>query len=302
MESIVERVETARPGDWAHRRVAVDGIGLHYVEAGAGRPVVLLHGFPEFWYSWRHQLPALADAGFRALAIDLRGYNESDKPAGVDAYRPDRLTEDVAELIRRAAGGRAFVVGHDWGGVVAWRLAARHPDLVDKLAVLNATHPAAYRRERRRNFRQWLRSWYVLFFQLPWLPERVLRAGDYALLARALRRQPVRPGAFSAEDVARYKEAWARPGALTAALNYYRAAFRHRAEMERAPQVVRVPVLVVWGERDPYLGVELTEGLGRWAPDLRVERIADASHWVQNDAPEKVNRLLADFFGGRAHS
>jgi pimeloyl-ACP methyl ester carboxylesterase len=283
----------APPPPWEHRRTAVNGLGLHYVEAGAGPPVVLLHGFPEFWYSWRHQLPALAAAGFRALAPDLRGYNESDRPAGPRNYRLGLLVEDVAGLISQL-GGRAAVVGHDWGGVLAWELAMRRPEVVGRLVVLNAPHPAAFRRELS-NPVQWLRSWYVLFFQLPWLPEWLLGAGDYALLERALRRQPARPDAFTPEDVRRYKEALGRPGARTAALNYYRALFRYPRELSRPVRRVTAPTLLIWGERDAYLGSGLSRGLGRWVSDLRVERLPGASHWVQNDDPARVNRLLIEF-------
>jgi len=288
------------PERWAHRDAVVNGVRLHYVEAGAGPLVVLLHGFPEFWYSWRHQIPALAAAGFRVLAPDQRGYNESDKPAGVDAYRVEALTADVAGLIRHVGEARAAVVGHDWGGVLAWYLPVQYPELVDRLVVLNAPHPLAYLRELRRGG-QLLRSWYVLFFQLPGLPERLIRAGDFAAVRRMLRRQPVRPDAFTEEDVERYRVALARPGALTAALNYYRAAVRggglRRAARKMRP--IPVPTLLLWGEQDPALSVRLTEGLEAWVPDLRVERIADASHWVQNDAPERVNQALVNFLRGR---
>jgi epoxide hydrolase 4 len=282
---------------WSHHEAVVNGVRLHYVEAGGGPAVLLLHGFPEFWYSWRRQIPALASAGFRAVAPDLRGYNESEKPPAVASYSPDTLVEDVACLVREV-GGRACVAGHDWGGVLAWGLAARHPGLVERLAVLNAPHPAAYLRELRGPA-QWVRSWYVFFFQLPWLPERLLRAGDYALLRRVLRRQSARRGAFTPADVARYKEALDRPGALTAALNYYRAAFRHPLAGVTGPHTVRVPTLLVWGMRDPYLGPGLTEGLGKWVPDLRVARLPGVGHWVQNEEPEQVNSLLIEFFRGR---
>jgi pimeloyl-ACP methyl ester carboxylesterase len=280
---------------WAHREAVVNGVRLHYVEAGAGPLVVLLHGFPEFWYSWRHQIPVLAAAGFRVLAPDLRGYNLSDKPAGVEDYRVEELTADVAGLIAHAGGRRAAVVGHDWGGVVAWHLPVHHPDSVGRLAVLNAPHPAAYGRELRR-LGQLLRSWYVFFIQLPLLPEALFRTGDYAALGRVLRREPVRPAAFSDEDVERYKEAFRRPGALTAALNYYRAAFRQgRIGAARRFPAVNVPTLLLWGDRDRYLSPRLAEGLGPWVPDLRVERFPDASHWLQNDAPGRVNELLVEF-------
>ena len=195
-----------------HREAVVNGVRLHYVEAGAGPLVVLLHGFPEFWYAWRRQVGPLAAAGFRVLAPDLRGYNLSDKPRGADAYRVESLTADVAGLIRHAGERSAVVVGHDWGGVLAWLLPLHHHKIVHKRVILNAPHPAALRRELRRGADQLLRSWYVFFFQLPWLPEAMMRAGDFALLGRMLRRQPVRPGAFTEADVAAYKHALARPG------------------------------------------------------------------------------------------
>jgi pimeloyl-ACP methyl ester carboxylesterase len=296
MPSVLEP-GTSRPATrepWQHRWAVVNGVRLHYVEAGSGPPVLLLHGFPEFWHSWRHQLPALADAGFHAVAVDLRGYNESDRPGGVRNYRMGVLVEDMAGLIGHLGAGPAAVVGHDWGGGIAWQVAMRRPEVVDRLVVLNAPHPAAFRRELRR-LRQRLRSWYMLFFQLPVLPEWTLQLGDYALLARAWRRQPVRTGAFTAEDIKRYKRALDRPGALTAALNYYRAAFRFAREALQDDRPITTPTLLIWGEHDPYLDVRLTEGLERWVPHLRVERLPDASHWVQNDAPERVNELILGF-------
>ncbi len=283
---------TATP--WQHRRVHVNGLHLHCVEAGAGPLVLLLHGFPEFWYSWHHQLPALAAAGFRALAPDLRGYNESDKPAGVANYRMGPLLSDVAGLIRESDERRAIVVGHDWGGAIAWKFAMLHPEMVERLIVVNAPHPAAFARELGSPG-QLARSAYGLFFQLPWLPERVIAAGDFALLERMLRREPVRPGAFSPEDVRLYKQALARPGALTAALNYYRAVARYPGELRKGLRPILAPTLLIWGERDRYLGIRLTEGLQRWVPNLRLARLPGVSHWAQNDNPEQVNRLMLDF-------
>jgi pimeloyl-ACP methyl ester carboxylesterase len=284
--------------DWTDHEAVVNGVRLHYVEAGDGPPVVLLHGFPEFWYSWRHQLPALAAAGFRAIAPDQRGYNLSDRPPGVSNYRVEHLVGDVAGLICSVAGGRAAVVGHDWGGAIAWALAMRHPELVDRLVILNAPHPATYLRELR-TVGQMLRSWYVFFFQLPGLPEWAFRRNDFALLKRMLRRDPVRPDVFSEEDIRLYKEALARPGALTATINWYRAVLRgglRRARKDVRP--VAMPTLLIWGEQDRYLGPRLTEGLEPWVHNLRVERFPDASHWVHAEWPERVNRLLAEFLRG----
>ncbi len=280
---------------WTHHEAVVNGVRLHFVEQGEGPLVVLLHGFPEFWYSWRHQIPALAKAGFRVIAPDQRGYNTSEKPPGVRSYRIEHLVDDVAALIEHAGESRAVVVGHDWGGAVAWALSMLRPDVVEKLVVLNAPHPKALQREFRR-LRQLARSWYVFFFQLPWLPESAIRFGGYRVLDRGLRREARQPGAFSDEDIAAYKNALSQPGALTAAINYYRAAVRRNPfESARMLRQIDVPTLLIWGERDPYLGIELTEGLERWGPGVRVERIPEASHWVQVDAAERVNELMIEF-------
>ena len=285
-------------GDWVSRKVTVNGVRLHYVEAGAGPLVLLLHGFPEFWYAWAPQIPALAAAGIRAVAPDLRGYNLSEKPPGVAAYRLETLTADVAALIRHFGAAPAAVVGHDWGGVIAWQLAMRDPELVDRLVVVNAPHPAAMTREIWRPG-QLAKSWYVFAFQLPRLPEALFRARHYAVLRRALRREPRRRDAFGKEDIRRYVEAIDRPGALTAGMNFYRAAVRRnplRTVRDVRPTVC--PTMIVWGERDSYLTPRLTEGLERWVPNLRIERLSEVSHWVQRDAPEQLNELLVDFLRG----
>jgi len=292
-------IEPPMQDGWRHREARVNGVRLHYVEAGSGPLVLLLHGFPEFWYSWRHQITPLAGAGFHVLAPDLRGYNLSDKPAGVAAYRIEVLLEDIRALIYHAGREKATVVGHDWGGVLAWHLAMHNPQVVERLVILNAPHPAAYRRELR-SWRQLLRSWYVFLFQVPGLPEQIFTAGDFDLLDRLLRHQPVHAQAFTAEDVRHYKQALTRPGALTAALNYYRALRdpAHRTPRDDAP--IPVPTLLLWGERDAYLSPRLTEGLRQWVPNLSVVRFPDVSHWIQNDAPDRVNRLLLDFLHGLA--
>ena len=273
----------------------VNGVRLHWVDAGEGPLVVLLHGFPECWYAWRRQLASLAVAGRRAVAVDLRGYNLSDRPAGVEAYATDVLVEDVRALILYLGARDAVVVGHDWGGVIAWRLAARHPEVVHALVIVNAPHPERFRR-LLRSPRQLLRSSYVALFQLPWLPERVLGAGGFAALDGVWRRQPVRPGAYSEKDIAALRQAIAVPGALTAALNYYRAIRRHPGQtlsLER--RIVRQPTLVVWGERDAALVPELADGLEAWVPDVRVARLPHASHWVMADAPGEFDALLLAF-------
>jgi pimeloyl-ACP methyl ester carboxylesterase len=279
---------------WVERYATVNGVRLHYVEAGAGPPVILLHGFPEFWYAWAPQIPALATAGFRVVAPDLRGYNLSEKPVGVEAYRIEHLTADVAGLVRHLGAERAAVVGHDWGGVVAWYLAMREPALVERLVIVNAPHPATLAREIWRPS-QLAKSSYVFAFQLPRLPEALFRAGRYWVMRRALRLEPRRPGAFGADDVRRYVAAIDRPGALTSAINYYRAAVRHPARAAGEVRRIACPTLLVWGSRDHHLSTRLTHGLERWVPDLRIAYLPEASHWVQRDAPERLNRLLVDF-------
>ena len=278
---------------WAHHRAEVNGITLHYVAAGSGPLVVLLHGFPEFWYSWRYQIPALAGAGFRVLAPDLRGYNESDKPRGVDSYRVEALVADVAALIEHAGYQRAHVVGHDWGGAIAWAFAMRYPERLERLAILNAPHPAAFLRELR-TIGQLRRSWYILFFQLPGLPELMLRAGD-CLSRSHLSASARSPGRFQRGGRGPLQAGAGAARRLTAALNYYRAAYRGRARIGRRMRPIEAPTLLLWGEQDAYLGLRLTEGLGPWVHDLRIERIPDASHWVQIDAAEQVNRSLLSF-------
>jgi pimeloyl-ACP methyl ester carboxylesterase len=278
---------------WADRYAELSEVRLHYVEAGSGPLVVLLHGFPDFWYSWRHQIPALAAAGLRVVAPDMRGYNLSDKPEGVGAYRAERVADDIAELIRACGADRAHVVGHDWGAAIAWLFAMRHPDLLQRLAILNVPHPAVMA-SALRTPRQLLRSWYMFFFQLPWLPEAALRLGGYRVLRHTLRTDPVRPDAITAADADRYVEAAARPGALTGSINYYRALFR-RPPSRSALRPIGAPVLVIWGEQDRYLLPELAQPDPKWVPDCRVERFPDASHWVHMDQPEAVNRLLINF-------
>jgi pimeloyl-ACP methyl ester carboxylesterase len=279
-----------------HERIKADGVELHVARSGRGPAVILLHGFPENWRSWQRQIPALVHAGFSVGVPDLRGYNLSDIPPGRDAYRLGHLVADVAALVHAMGEprSRAHIVGHDWGGIIAWEFASQHPEMVDKLVILNAPHPDIYARKVRR-LPQMLRSWYVMFFQLPWLPEKLLAANRYGAVRKIFRRSPARAGAFSREESAQYVEAMSKPGALTAALNYYRANFSFKM-LRRAPMKrIEAPTLVIWGELDSALGVELLDGLECVVPGVQIHRIPDASHWVQNEAPGEVNRALIDF-------
>ena len=234
----------AREPSVAHRYADLAGVRLHYVEAGEGPLVLLLHGFPQFWYEWRHQIPALVEDGFRVVAPDKRGYDLSDKPPGVRAYRLELLARDVERLILACGERTAVVVGHDWGAIVAWIAAMRHPRRVGRLGILNVPHPARFL-DGLVSPGQLLRSSYMFFFQIPRLPEEVIRAGDFALLRSALRRDPVRAGTFTAEDIERYVGAMARPGALTATLHYYRALLRNPGKVGRLLERIEAPVLVI---------------------------------------------------------
>jgi len=265
-------------------------VQLHYVEAGEGPLVLLLHGFPEFWYGWRKQIAPLAKAGFRVVAPDLRGYNLSSRLEGFTEYTADKPAEDIRGLIHELGAESAMVVGHDWGGSVAWTLAMNHPEVVDRLAILNAAHPRKLN-EGLKTPRQLLRSWYFFYFQFPWLPERRARRWHWRFFKRFLR--DARP-AFSAEELDRYVEAWSQPGAAKAMIDYYRAAVRLGSKQEI--RTVTAPTLVIWGQGDRYLGPKLAEPHQEDVPNLdRVERLPNASHWVHHDEAERVNELLVDF-------
>jgi pimeloyl-ACP methyl ester carboxylesterase len=281
-----------------HDYAQLDQVRLHYVECGAGDDlVILLHGFPECWYSWRHQLPVLGER-YHVVAPDMRGYNLSDKPEGVESYRIELLVQDIVELIDHFGKKKAAIVAHDWGAGVAWALAQRHPEVVSKLVAMQVPPPAAW----RANFtlRQLRHSWYMFFFQLPRLPEWWASANDFARIDKMYRETTVRADAFSAEDISVYKEALRQPGALTSTINYYRAnLFRSlvRGGVETPDHGgIKVPTLFIYGEHDIAIVPETVRGLDRFidAP-YRELRISDSGHWVQNEAVAEVNAALLDF-------
>jgi pimeloyl-ACP methyl ester carboxylesterase len=278
-----------------HQFVAGDnGVKLHVAIAGDGPPVVLLHGFPENWRSWQHQFVPLVEAGFSVWALDLRGYNRSARPADVASYHLRHLIADVAAVVRATGAARAHICGHDWGGVLAWTFAGMFPQQIGKLVICNAPHLEIYLRLAWRP-PQLFRSLYLPFFLLPRLPELVLSAFDFSMVRRMFTRMPVRPDAFSAADVDRYVAALAAPGALSAALNYYRANRGADATGLARAARIRAETLVLWGDRDPALSPILLNGLDTVAPRLRVVRFADAGHWIQNEASAEVNRSLIAF-------
>ena len=267
---------------------------LHYFEAGDGPLIVLLHGFPEFWYGWRQQIQPLAAAGFRVVAPDMRGYNLSSKPEGVDAYQIDRLTDDIRGLIHERGADSALLAGHDRGGSVAWAIAMKYPEVVDRLAILNAAHPRKLS-QGLHHPGQLRRSWYFFFFDVPALPETVVHANNWHFFRHFLR--DASP-AYTPEEIERYVEAWSQPGAATGMINYYRSSVRTPPKQaEAALRPIKAPTLVIWGEDDRYLGPDLAEPDRDDVPNLdRVERLAGASHWVHHDRHEHVTQLLGDFF------
>ena len=307
----------------AHRFVDTNGIRLHCAVDGDGPLVVFLHGFPQSWACWRHQLAALAPH-FRVVAPNLRGYGQSERPAGVSAYALPELVADVRGLIAAFGERDAVVVAHDWGGGIAWTLAMEHPETVRRLVVMNCPHPALYQHHLRTNVRQLAKSWYGFFFQIPWLPETLLGANHAWAVGNAIRQSAVRQEAITEEDVRAMRDAASQPGALTAALNYYRAAFRGpdaaaawpawlqrfvhgdrplppaRRELSDWPKI-RVPTLLVWGEQDVALRKELTYGMEPlFAAPLTIEYVPLCGHWVQQEAADTVNRLLLAFLADLA--
>jgi epoxide hydrolase 4 len=290
-----------------HGFADVGDVRLHYAECGTGDDlVILLHGFPECWYSWRHQLPVLGRR-YHVVAPDMRGYNLSDKPPRVEDYRIEFLVQDIVGLIQHFGKAKAAIVAHDWGAGVAWALAQRHPELVSRLVAMQVPPPAAW----RANFtlRQLRHSWYMFFFQLPRLPEAWARANDFARLAKMYKETTVSRDVFTDEDIKVYKAALRRPGALTAGINYYRAnvfksLIRGGAEKPKEDDGrIRVPTLFIYGEQDHAVLPETVRGIGRFidAPYSEL-RIPDSAHWVQNEAVEEVNTALLDFISGESLS
>jgi pimeloyl-ACP methyl ester carboxylesterase len=284
-----------------HGYAQIGGVRLHYAERGSGgRLVILLHGFPECWYSWRHQLTALGE-NFHVVAPDMRGYNLSDKPARVEDYKIDLLVDDVLGLVRHFGEREAAIVGHDWGAGVAWAVAQRYPEYVWKLVAMQVPPMKAWR--DNMTLRQALSSWYMLFFQLPRLPEWLMSAKDYAFVERIFKKTVARKGAFTDTDIAFYKKALSEPGALTAAINYYRANVfsmfmkrRRRDDEELSGGRIRVPTLFIYGEKDHAVMPETVRNLKDYidAP-YREVRIGTSAHWVQNEAVPEVNAALQSF-------
>ncbi len=290
------------PIEISHHYAEVNGVRLHYAQAGSGRLMLFLHGFPEFWYAWRAQLEEFG-RDHLAVAPDLRGYNLSDRPQDVKAYRAKVLIEDVRQLAARLTSERFILVGHDWGGALAWSFAAAHPGLLERLVIINAPHPVPFARDLAHDAAQQQASRYMNLFRDP-KAERVLSEGGYARLLRMMSSEWGHAG-FGDADRDAYIAAWSQPGALTAMLNYYRASPLYppegedpgaeRLELDSAQFRVNIPTLVIWGERDGALLVGNLRGLEECVPDLRIERIPEGSHWVIHERPGEVNALIRAF-------
>jgi pimeloyl-ACP methyl ester carboxylesterase len=278
-----------------HTSVIVNGVSLHVAQAGPadGPLVVLLHGFPEFWLEWREYFAPLAQAGFRVVAPDQRGYNLSSKPQGVAAYRLDLLAADIFALAD-SLGRKTFrLVGHDWGSTVAWWMATRNPSRLERLVTIDAPHPAVWINAVRHDPVQRRKSWYVQALRIPRLPEFLIRLGGYSGLTKALT-SAARKDAFPPEILTQYKTAWQQPGALTAMINWYRAVTSDDLAMP-APKSITVPTLILWGDKDIYVGPKLAEACAALCSDVRVVHFPDAGHWLPHDERDAVIGHLLEF-------
>jgi pimeloyl-ACP methyl ester carboxylesterase len=281
------------------RTVAANGLTFAVDEAGEGPDIALcLHGFPESRFSWRHQLEPLAAMGWHAVAPDMRGYGDSSRPHGVGAYRLKHLVADAAALFDAYGARRRLLIAHDWGAVIAWAFAMGQVRRLDGLVIMNVPHPAVFRAVLRHSWAQRRRSWYILFFQLPVLPELALRAQGARAIGRAFARMAVNKDAFPPVVLRHYQANALRPGAATAMVNYYRANARRLGENAPSP-MIETPTLMIWGEADTALGVELTEGYAPYVAHLTLNRLAGVSHWVQQEAPDLVNAKLATWLGAQ---
>jgi len=284
----------------SQRRIEAGGLSFMVDEAGEGEDVaLLLHGFPESRFSWRHQIPLLADLGWHVIAPDLRGYGESSRPAGVENYRLDHLVGDVAALFDAVGARRRLLIGHDWGAVIAWCFAIEQRLPLEGLVIMNVPHPAVFARVLRTTWRQRLRSWYVAFFQIPGLPEAMMKARDGRAVANAFVGMAVDKSRFPPEVTDVYRRNALLPGAMTAMINYYRANTGLLSRFGRGAPAIDIPTLMIWGEEDKALDIACTEGYQTLVQDFTLERLPNVSHWVQQEAPEKVNAILADWLAAR---
>ncbi len=286
----------------AIRWVEANGLTFEVAEAGAEENgsdhlALCLHGFPELHYSWRNQIPELVAKGYRVWAPNMRGYGGTDRPEGVRNYAMDHLTQDIAALIDASGAEKVTLIAHDWGAIVAWMFAILKLRPLERLVIMNVPHPGPARRELKK-WRQFKKSWYIFFFQLPRLPEKLLGRGDGKSIGRLFVKTSSKPENFGPGVRAVYNAAAARPGARGAMVNYYRALLRHQDVVEPGDYRIETPTLVVWGEDDVAIDIHCLDGTENWVPDLTVKRLPGVSHWVQQDAPDEVNAILREWLPG----
>jgi len=292
-------VDALLPAGSRFEAIAANGLEVEVLTAGTGdRLALCLHGFPEHAISWRHQIPLLVERGYRVWAPNQRGYGGTTRPARMADYALEHLLADVAALIDASGARSVTLIAHDWGAAIAWFFAIRRVRPLEQLVIMNVPHPACFAQALRHSWRQRARSWYAVFFQLPWLPEALLGAGHAQAVSRAILRTTTRPERFAPELLEVYRDQAATPGALTAMLNWYRAAGLgggFAAQAALGYPMIDVPTLMLWGEEDVALGKETTYGTHRYVRDLRLQYLPGVSHWLQEDAPERVNELLTFF-------
>ncbi|MGK7922241.1 MAG: alpha/beta fold hydrolase [Trichodesmium sp.] len=277
---------------WSSNFITANNINLHYVTQGSGPLILMLHGFPEFWYSWRHQIPEFAQ-NYQVVALDLRGYNQSDKPQEKSAYVMAEFIKDIEKFIKGLGYEKCILVGHDWGGIIAWYFAYQHPEMVEKLIVMNIPHPAKFMKGLGTP-EQLLKSWYIFFFQLPFLPELFFQFDDYQAISSVFTNMAVNKSTFTEADLEAYKQAVAKPGALTSMINYYRnllPVFFDKKEWN----ILQIPTLMIWGEDDKALGKELTYGTEEYVENFQIRYIPNCGHSVQQEQPELVNQYIREF-------
>lgn len=284
-------------GELEHLTFSLGDVSIHAVAAGPvdGQLVILLHGYPEFWYGWRHQIAPLAAAGFRVLVPDQRGYNESSKPEGWRSYELPKLVGDVLRIAATQGRERFFLAGHDWGATVAWACALANAKSIERLAIVNVPHPSVFLDYIRTHPAQMMRSWYMLFMQMPWLPEALFAAGNFSLVTEMLAKTS-RPGTFSEQDFEMYREAWRKPGAPTAMINWYRAL---RAARRPSNPTIEIPVKILWGGRDRFLDASMAELSLRCCLRGELTMFPEATHWLQHEERTAVSQALIAFFSRR---
>jgi pimeloyl-ACP methyl ester carboxylesterase len=282
---------------WTHAYITTNGIELHYVTQGEGPLMLMVHGFPEFWYSWRHQIPEFSQ-NYQVVAIDLRGYNDSDKPQAQSAYVMDEFVKDIEGVVHGLGFDSCILVAHDWGGAIAWNFAYAHPNMVEKLIILNLPHPAKFS-QGLSTPQQLLRSYYIFLFQFPVIPELLLQASDYEAIARVIQGTAFNKNAFTKADIEAYKDAAAKRGALTAMLNYYRNLFS-QLKPNKNWSILEIPTLMIWGEQDTALGKELTYGTEEYVRNLQIKYIPNSGHWVQQEQPKLVTEYMQEFLNSKS--